>query len=508
MLTVLRYFNDTWIYNSSATFCTGTTVAACLTLRGGLYDSNASSTSSQSPTNVYAAGGDPSDTQPTLMTHIWYNAFVTDDLIVGNNSLADFPIGMPGFAIFDPYVTQDQFGLGWNSTLLNALLTAKKIASRSYSWWWGLNGASQSAQMDGQIVFGGYDSAKVQGQNYTQPLLKPWLNCPSGMSVIISDMELNFPNGTSTSIMDSPDAITTCIQPEYPIIATLPWKPYYNNFETFTGTQNVGRALGEGIAFYGMIYPTDTVYQGDLTITLSNGFSARFPNDLLVVPQTTVQSDGSIQTNSSFDEVMLNPTLGVNDNDFSILGRYFFQAAYLTVDFDSQTFTLSQAVATSDTKLTALGGECSTPYVNVPAGANATHTATSPSHSASKEVRRPGGVSTGDIVGAVVGSAFGAALLAALAVMFYMRRRRRIEGAVGQESSMSLAPHQPPEIYNNHEGGIFHESAAREVQEMAAVDDRRELTGESKPAEADSGEVVKERYKPLPALNSSPAELG
>lgn len=97
----VMYYNDTWIYNTTDTFCNWTTPTGCLTTRGGLY--NASSSTAKRAADVYAAGGDPSDTLPLIGPHIWYNAWSTDVMKLGNTSLLDFPIGMPGFDIFSPY---------------------------------------------------------------------------------------------------------------------------------------------------------------------------------------------------------------------------------------------------------------------------------------------------------------------------------------------------------------------------------------------------------------------
>ena len=228
-----------------------------MTQRGGLYNGDASSTSS-GPTDVYTAGGDPSDLLDVIGQNIPNSAFVKDDLIVENITLLDFPIGMPGLSMNTYYNTQAVLGLGPNSTILNALLTTGKIASRSYSWWWGLTGATEFARMDGQMVLGGYDAAKIRGKNYTQTLSEPTQACHSGMIVTISDIGLGFPNGTIASIT-SPVQVTACILPYYPLILTLPWDPFYDNFEAHTHTRDIGAGGGDGLTFNGMLYEKDSV---------------------------------------------------------------------------------------------------------------------------------------------------------------------------------------------------------------------------------------------------------
>ena len=251
------YFNDTWIYNSTTDFCDWLAPQGCETVRGGLYNPSGSSTC-ENASSVAAAGGDPSDTLRALGLHIWESEWVNDIIGVGSTKLKSFPIGLPGKAIYDPYITQSQLGLGFNSTFLGALQAAGAIAIQAYSWWWGLQGSTPESQVDGQIVFGGYDSAMVQGSNYTQPLNKPDYACNSGMVVTITDLTLTFPNGTQFSILE-PNQLVACILPDYPLILTMPWDETYDRFEALSQTQNIGRVGGNGIGFGGMGYLLNNV---------------------------------------------------------------------------------------------------------------------------------------------------------------------------------------------------------------------------------------------------------
>jgi hypothetical protein len=246
------YLNDTWVYSNYNGLCPNASASYCTTMRGGLYDGNASSTVHLA-TSVYDAQGDPSDGQPTLITHIWNNSWVDDTLYLGNATLPHFPLGIPGFDFGGALDTQNNIGLGVNSTLLTTLRDAGLIASRSFSWWWGQTGATTNAQMDGSIVFGGYDAAKVIGSPMTQSLLPPSIDCPSGMVVQITNILLGFPNGTTTSITQ-PAALTACLQPDLTVLMTLPFEPFYDTFESQTQTTNLGRGGGPGIDFWGVLY--------------------------------------------------------------------------------------------------------------------------------------------------------------------------------------------------------------------------------------------------------------
>jgi hypothetical protein len=206
-----RYLNNTWIYNASSPFCPeNTTDSFCNTYRGGLYDPDASSRA-RSVADVYAAGASSSDTDRTEGLHIWDSSWTMDDLGVGNITLKDYPVGSPGFEFGGQYHPQGALGIGPNSTLLSNLKDAGQIASRSYGYWWGENGATSNAQMDGSLILGGYDAAKTQGPNITIALRTPSVSCMSGMFLPISDLVMRFPNSTRASIIVVSDS--SCVGP-------------------------------------------------------------------------------------------------------------------------------------------------------------------------------------------------------------------------------------------------------------------------------------------------------
>lgn len=110
--------------------------------------------------------------------------------------------------------------------------------------------------MDGNFVFGGYDRAKVSGANFTQGLIYSNPACSTGMLVTITDISLNWNNGTTTSLFDGTqsDAMSACIVPDYPVLMTIPYEPYFGRFTDYTANavSSFGRSFG--INFYGMLY--------------------------------------------------------------------------------------------------------------------------------------------------------------------------------------------------------------------------------------------------------------
>ncbi|KAK5169028.1 uncharacterized protein LTR77_006337 [Saxophila tyrrhenica] len=502
------FYNDTWIYNSSAAFCNDLDrfplMTGCLTQRGGLYDASSSSTSS-STMSVHDAGGDPTDLKNVIGQNVPYNTFVTDALSVGQTAFDPYPIGMPGLSLNQYLNNQAAMGLGPNSTLLNFLIDAGTIASRSFSWWWGETGATTSNQMDGQIVLGGYDAAKVHGVNYTQELAPPSQACHSGMVVTISDISLGFPNGTTSSIT-VPTSLTACLLPHYPLIAYFPQTPYYDNFEAYTGTRATGRGGGDGITFGGMLYEPDEVFQGDLMITLDNNFHITIPNYLLAVPPTSVTQDGSLFTNQSASEILLAPNVGSNSNDLAILGRHFFQAAYLTVDYDSGVFTISQAKATTDAALVSLDRSCLSPDESSNSISSNNPEPSSkndepPPDSAESSLNRSDPtLSPGAIAGVAIASVVTIALVAVAAV-WCVRRRKRSNGQASEHLSKE-DPADSPE-----HSAAFYEARQSTLQEMAGMADPGELDGKDEPLELSAENEMESRHWRSVRGVGSPREL-
>lgn len=198
------------------------TRAGCTTFRGGAYDQTISKASKPATSDTHPVDGRP---YPDM-------EFVSDTLTVGNNSLLDFPLGIAkdswGEQAYTPLAA---LGLGSNSTFLNVLKNSGKIASRTYSLFWGQTGRDQGSRMDGSIIFGGYDRAKVGGSKFTTGR-SPDPSCPSGLLVTLRDIMLNFPNGTDMSVFDGSKstAITACINPTIPVFLRIPLDPYVNAF--------------------------------------------------------------------------------------------------------------------------------------------------------------------------------------------------------------------------------------------------------------------------------------
>ena len=350
------------------------------------------------------------------------------------------------------------FGLGRNSTILNSLYTAGHIASRSWAMFWGRTGGTADTQQDGNFVFGGFDKSKASGNNYTSDLNYSNKNCGSGMLVTITDLELNFPNGTTASLFDGmqSSAILACIVPDYPVLMTLPRDPYFERFESLTNESFTDR--GFGVYYYGMLYPNSASmyaylplpfkrdaynsirYTGDLTVTLNNGFSVRIPNDQLVVPNLTIDpSTGSLHANGSSPELVINSIQQVNQGDLPQLGRQFLSSAYLMSNQDSNTFTLWNAALEEEENLVAIDTNNKPVDSYCAATPTSTSSSTPSAHSTSSHDKK---LSTGAIVGIAIGSA--AALAIVAAGVFLVVSKKKKKGVVHVNYYPTAAYRDPP----------------------------------------------------------------
>lgn len=202
-------------------------------------------------------------------------------------------------------------------------------------------------------------------------------------------------------------------------------------------------------------------YQGDLTIVIDSEFSVRVPNDLFITPLASMDTSGNLNYNSTFSSILMDPLSGDSTTDLAVLGRYFFQQAYLNVNYDAGIFSLFNVNNSATSKnLISQGPACAPtdPSDGTTTSDLASATSIVPSSSA-----RPAynSLSGGAIAGIVIGSSFCAAVIAAFTVIaITFSRRRHFQK---NDSAVSLNPRDAGNVYHYDSDPHKNESFSKEI---------------------------------------------
>ncbi|WZH40933.1 aspartic peptidase domain-containing protein [Fusarium acuminatum] len=431
--------NNTWIYDDQP-YCDKTVIwndRICEIRRGGLY-SEEDSKSFHEANDITNAGGATDEatfqgSEAGIKKLVSTSLAGTDNITLeGAPALADFPIGIPRLKWDAGYTLLHPLGLGSNSTYLNALRATGKISSRVWSIFWGRMWVKNP--IEGSLVLGGYDEEKVIGKNYTAPLVYDDYTgtpgCWTGMKVTVSDIRVNFRDGSDESIFPSNTALPCCIVPQRQLLLEAPGA-YVSSFEEVTGFNHTESSFG--LHWSARLFDADKVFDGDITFHLDSGLQVRVPNDQYIVPFVDIDRSGARVTKSNVKELLMN---GVADQP-ATLGRYFLTAAYLMVNHDAGTFTLWQANPSSKSKLVRVFdqdtadkcGEDASGIVQPTASATSTkEDETQPTEEAEAASSPSGAVIGGAVAGAVIGLG-----VAILGIFFLLRRRRN-----------AMSTNQPP----------------------------------------------------------------
>jgi hypothetical protein len=168
----------------------------------------------------------------------------TEVFAAGASNFTSMPIGIPRMRWDHGYTILHALGLGSNSTYLNALLQSGQIPSRVWSIFWGRMWTGNAAtDLDGSLVLGGYDQ-EVIGRNVTQPLdYSEATGCWTGMKVTVSNVVVNFRNGTDYGIMPPNSAVPCCIVPQRQLVWEGPID-IVDSFVTTTQMNSTGPSYG------------------------------------------------------------------------------------------------------------------------------------------------------------------------------------------------------------------------------------------------------------------------
>ena len=430
--------NNTYIYNSTASCGTDTT-AVCNARLGGLFDEGSSSSWNEYPDYTALEYGNIDG----ALQH-YANSTGKDILTLSDQlSLGEFPFALDRAGAIGDGEGLNKLGLGYNSSLLRRLMTSGNTNSQTWSIWQGWSGAEASQQIDGNIVLGGYDRAKLNGANVTQPIVYD-PNCAHGLIVTINDITMNLKNGSSVSISGTSygQAIRACVEPTSNTIG-LPHDTW-GRFIFVSGSTELGPS-SDKLNFWSQLVLTagawvspntlladiyfvraDSLilcsYDGDLSFTIDPNLNIRIPNHQLVVPEYNYSSNGQrYYTNATETTILIYDNVGINENDLPTLGKPFLSSAYLLVDNDRQSFTLWEAQPNMTQDLVSLGPPiCSNTPHSAP---TASPTSTSAALPSSAPTILSSGLSKSTIAGIVIGGSI--AVATAIGAILFIARTRR-----------------------------------------------------------------------------------
>lgn len=201
----------------------------CTTQIGGAF--NEANSQDFSGELSFAASGASAESQAG------FNLWGQDVLWLNNASYktSKLPVGL--YEGRDVTTSMNDFGLGQNSTILNSLYDSGAIFSKVWSMWQGWTGANADHQIDGSLVLGGYDAARAVGANLTTPFTA---GQGSTLIVDVTEIVMNFPNGTNITIFGSstqPVSFQAQILPTAPLITVL--DDIWTEFSRYAGGTQV-----------------------------------------------------------------------------------------------------------------------------------------------------------------------------------------------------------------------------------------------------------------------------
>ena len=251
-LMLSRDLNNTILQDVATSSCAhvgnNSTEPECATNYGGLFDEGSSST--WRATNISDLGTATESNANQDDDH-WGSDTLSAVSVNTTLSLPEFPLGIAR----GDQNPMNTLGLGSNSTLLSHLFSNGAISSTIFGIFQGWTGEQSQYQTDGGLTLGGYDAAKITGENVTLPMIQQD-NCASGLMISVTDINMNLRNGSNHSILgpSQGSSVKVCIEPQYSVM-TLSEDTWWH-FTNVTGVREVGRSTTT-LSFFGMLIPSD-----------------------------------------------------------------------------------------------------------------------------------------------------------------------------------------------------------------------------------------------------------
>jgi hypothetical protein len=264
--------------------------------------------------------------------------------------------------------------------------------------------------VDGLLVIGGYDTARVQGNLTT---FNTFQNCAT--CLVVTNITYESVNGSTSLFSNSSETLEIDLEP-FERSLELP----QNIFDNFARASNAVFNASLGLLTYPRANPPD----GNLSITLQNGYTTVIPSSELFSLSRLYDSDGFYSIIDP-DRVIAEIGNYTDPKYVASWGIPFLTMNYMVVDYDKGTFQMAPAIRTD---FGPGGGAliktlCSGPTTS--ATPSPTPSKTAPPAITTSAAPVTSTNHTGAIAGGVVGGVVGLALLAGLLFFLLSRRRRR-----------------------------------------------------------------------------------
>ncbi|KAH7408929.1 aspartic peptidase domain-containing protein [Cadophora sp. MPI-SDFR-AT-0126] len=379
--------------------CVSLTNITCIGAAGGVFDATKSSTYEVSIRSAW--NGSQADQETATGSYVYFNDLLKFER---NGSVLGFPLVNAGLEGADNGIP-----LGVDSSFLNAATSGFVAPSSAWSLW---AGSRSLSPVDGALVIGGYDNARVAG-NFTTFPIGTWTSAqPCPLQVSVATISYTFLNGTEVKLL---------AEAEIPINACLDTAR-----QRFTFTPKVASLFGNVTGYdsssglTGLNYPIAARPDGNLTVVLTNGYKTVVPNEELFTIKRGSDNFGryAIVNDSLVDSGISYNADADPANIRAILGGMFLTQNYLVVDYEEGVFRMAPAVQGPLEE--NRGGLM--PICTQKAVVNETN---SPTGTATPSPKAKGKSNVGAIAGGVVGGIAALALLAVL-VWLVMKRKKKV----------------------------------------------------------------------------------
>lgn len=462
-LTPTPFWNNTFVNPTSSHRCNNTN-DTCLSITGGLFDYNASSSYVYSGAGTW--NGSPEGNQ--ILDNAKNPWYFNDILEVAGHHF-------PGF----PFATQSNnqygiLGLGNNSTFMNALLDAKMIASRSYSFYAGM----YSVARQGMLMLGGYGDRYYTGKLITAPPRRPWLRPQYNVSGLVWQTQNTTLDLIAASGINMTEGFQADIDP-YFLDIVLPDAMFW----AFGNATNASFTSMYNVPY--LTYNASNIPAGNLVVTLDNGLKTTIPNHALFDPPAYDNAVFEGLRNGSADPayaLILNFGAGgpgfANVTNVALFGMPYAAFVYIVRDYERHLDSIANADPNAfpdgpNTIICPLATPNSSNSSNSSIPANLSkHNHHSPSH-------------VGAIAGGVIGGVIGVAALLGLAWFVFAIHKRKKKRAAAQSGRTTTKPAEmgDPNLDKKDSREMFAESrTTSEMEGTKSTEGTTERTARELPA--------------------------